>query len=77
MTATKLSSLWPKRYLLNKAPIQQKLYSLPKSVGLIVINGTASKFIDKDVIEVIKDFQQNALTKGKRIELTDVEYKKK
>ncbi|GEM62471.1 sulfate permease [Sphingobacterium faecium NBRC 15299] len=62
---------------LNKAPIQQKLYSLPKSVGLIVINGTASKFIDKDVIEVIKDFQQNALTKGKRIELTDVEYKKK
>lgn len=62
---------------LNKAPIQQKLYSLPKSVGLIVINGTSSKFIDKDVIEVIKDFQQNALTKGKRIELTDVEYKKK
>ena len=60
---------------LNKAPIQQKLYSLPKSVGLIVINGTASKFIDKDVIEVITDFQQNALTKGKRIELTDVEYR--
>lgn len=62
---------------LNKAPIQQKLYSLPKSVGLIVIDGTGSKFIDKDVIEVIKDFEQNALTKGKRIELTDVEYKKK
>lgn len=62
---------------LNKAPIQQKLYSLPKSVGLIVINGTGSKFIDKDVIEVIKDFEQNALTKGKRIELTDIEYKKK
>ncbi|UIR56137.1 SulP family inorganic anion transporter [Sphingobacterium sp. SRCM116780] len=62
---------------LNKVPIQQKLYSLPKSVGLIVINGSQSKFIDKDVIEVIKDFEQNALNKGKRIELTDIVYKKK
>ncbi|WP_270088611.1 SulP family inorganic anion transporter [Sphingobacterium sp. SYP-B4668] len=61
---------------LNKAPIQQKLYSLPKSIGKIEINGSKSKFIDKDVIEVIKDFQQNAISKGRDIQLTDIIYKK-
>nr|WP_257086994.1 solute carrier family 23 protein [Sphingobacterium sp. E70] len=61
---------------LNKVPIQQKLYSLPKSVSKIRIDGTFSKFIDKDVIEVIKDFEQNAKSKGKEIELLQVVYKK-
>ena len=61
---------------LNKVPIQQKLYNLPKSVSKIRIDGTFSKFIDKDVIEVIKDFEQNARSKGKDIELLQVVYKK-
>ncbi len=61
---------------LNKAPIQQKLYNLPKSVKSIIIDGQKSKFIDKDVIDVIKDFEQNAISKGLEIELNDVTYKR-
>lgn len=61
---------------LNKAAIQKQLYGLPKTVQSIVIDGTKSKFIDKDVIEVIKDFEQNALSKGLDIDLKDVTYKK-
>ncbi len=62
---------------LNKVPIQQKLYSLPKSVVSVTIDGKNSKFIDKDVIEVIKGFEQNARSKGIDIELQDITYKKK
>lgn len=62
---------------LNKAAIQKQLYGLPKTVQSIVIDGTKSKFIDKDVIEVIKDFEQNALSKGLDINLKDITYKKK
>src|SRR5690606_5942089 len=61
---------------LNKVPIQQKLYSLPKGVQAIRIDGRFSKFIDKDVIEVLKDFQMNAISKGIDIELDAVTYKK-
>ncbi len=62
---------------LNKVPIQQKLYSLPRSVEKVVIDGKNSKFIDKDVLEVLKDFEQNAMSKGLDIELQDVSYKRK
>jgi MFS superfamily sulfate permease-like transporter len=62
---------------LNKVPIQQKLYNLPKSVDKVVINGENSKFIDKDVLEVLKDFEQNAMSKGLAIELNEVSYKRK
>ncbi len=62
---------------LNKAPIQQKLYSLPKNVKSVLIDGHKSTFIDKDVIDVIKDFEQNAISKGIEIELNEVTYKKK
>lgn len=62
---------------LNKAPIQQQLYSLPKNVRSIVIDGHRSKFIDKDVIDVIKDFEQNAKSKGVDIELREVTYKRR
>lgn len=61
---------------LNKVPIQQKLYSLPKGVQTIRIDGRHSKFIDKDVIEVLKDFQMNAVSKGIAIELDAITYKK-
>lgn len=62
---------------LNKVPIQQKLYSLPRSVEKVVINGENSKFIDKDVLEVLKDFEQNAMSKGLDIEMQEVTYKRK
>lgn len=57
---------------LNKAAIQQSLYNLPKDVTHIIVDGTNSRFIDKDVVEVIKDFEQNATGAGKRVELIDV-----
>ena len=60
---------------LNKVPIQQKLYSLPKGTLAIRIDGRHSRFIDKDVIEVLKDFQTNAVSKGIDIELEAVTYK--
>lgn len=62
---------------LNKAPIQQKLHNLPKNVDKVIINGEASKFIDKDVLEVLKDFEHNAMSKGLAIELQEVTYKRK
>ncbi len=61
---------------LNKVPIQQVLYGLPKGIDKIEIDGSQSTFIDKDVIEVIKDFEKNALSKGKEIELTGIVSKK-
>ena len=60
---------------LNKVPIQQKLYNLPKGVQSIQIDGRFSKFIDKDVIEVLKDFELHAISKGMAIELHAVTYK--
>lgn len=62
---------------LNKAAIQKQLYGLPKTVKSIVVDGSKSKFIDKDVIEVIKDFELNALSKGLDIDLIDINYKRK
>src|SRR5690606_11489363 len=61
---------------LNKVPIQQKLYSLPKGIQTVRIDGRHSKFIDKDVIEVLKDFQMNAVSKGISIHLESITYKK-
>ncbi|KGE13981.1 SulP family inorganic anion transporter [Sphingobacterium deserti] len=61
---------------LNKVPIQQMLYSLPRNVETIKIDGKHSKFIDKDVIEVLKDFELNASSKGIDIELQSITYKK-
>ena len=61
---------------LNKAHIQNRLHTLPKNIGKVVINGHSSKFIDKDVIEVIKDFKQNALIKGLQIEINEIRHKK-
>lgn len=57
---------------LNKAAIQQSLYNLPKDVSHIIVDGSGSRFIDKDVVQVIKEFEQHALRSGKRVELIDV-----
>jgi MFS superfamily sulfate permease-like transporter len=57
---------------LNKASIQKALYGLPKTVQEIEINGSKSRYIDKDVIEVIEDFEKNALSKGIRVSLIGI-----
>ncbi|MGK6349859.1 SulP family inorganic anion transporter [Parapedobacter sp. DT-150] len=61
---------------LNKAAIQKALYSLPRRISDVIIDGSQSRFIDKDVIEVIKDFEQNAASKGKTVELVGIVNKK-
>jgi len=61
---------------LNKAAIQKALYGLPRRINEIIVDGSQSRFIDKDVIEVIKDFEQNAVSKGKNIELVGIINKK-
>src|SRR5690606_13222761 len=73
---TVIMTLAEEVYFLNKVPIQQKLYSLPKNVEAIRIDGKQSKFIDKDVIEVLKDFEMNAVSKGIDIQLEAITYKK-
>lgn len=57
---------------LNKAAIQKALHGLPRRINEIIIDGSQSRFIDKDVIEVIKDFEQNAVSKGKSLELVGI-----
>jgi MFS superfamily sulfate permease-like transporter len=52
---------------LNKGSILQKLNEIPEN-SKVKIDGTDSKAIDFDVIEIIKDFQINA--KNKNIEVT-------
>lgn len=61
---------------LNKAAIQKALYGLPRRIGEVVIDGSQSRFIDKDVIEVIKDYEQHGTAKGKHIELVGIVNKK-
>ncbi len=48
---------------LNKAGIAQILENIPEN-STVEIDGTKSTFIDYDVLEVIKDFQQTALSKN-------------
>lgn len=61
---------------LNKAAIQKSLYNLPKQIDEVVIDGSHSRFIDKDVIEVINAFKQNAESKGRRVQLAGIVNKK-
>lgn len=61
---------------LNKAAIQKSLYSLPKQINEVTIDGSHSRIIDKDVIEVIKAFKQNAKSKGRSVELVGIVNKK-
>jgi len=61
---------------LNKAAIQQSLYNLPKDAKHIIIDGRKSRFIDKDVVQVIHDFEANALGKNYRVELIDISAKR-
>ena len=61
---------------LNKAVIQKALYGLPRRINEIIIDGSQSRFIDKDVIEVLRDFEQHTVSKGNTIELVGIVNKK-
>ena len=56
---------------LNKAAIQYALIRLSPDTK-IIIDGTDSRFIDHDVLEVIHNFQENAYTKGIEVELLNI-----
>ena len=56
---------------LNKGSILKQLEETPEHSTLI-IDGTASKFIDFDVLELIKDFQINSKEKNIKLELVNI-----
>jgi MFS superfamily sulfate permease-like transporter len=56
---------------LNKAAIQYTLNNLPAESD-VVIDGTESRFIDKDVLEIIKNFKHNAYSKASIVKLVNI-----
>lgn len=56
---------------LNKAAIQITLTSLPKGSD-VIIDGSNSRFIDPDVLEIIHNYKHNAYTKGIIVQLLDI-----
>jgi SulP family sulfate permease len=56
---------------LNKAAIQYTLSNLP-SESHVIIDGTDSMFIDRDVLEIIHNFRHNAFSKGTVVEILNV-----
>ncbi|MBD1387758.1 SulP family inorganic anion transporter [Mucilaginibacter rigui] len=56
---------------LNKAAIQITLTSLPKGSD-VVIDGSNSRYIDPDVLEIINNYKHNAYTKGIIVQLQDI-----
>nr|WP_294946689.1 SulP family inorganic anion transporter [uncultured Mucilaginibacter sp.] len=59
---------------LNKAAIQVTLTSLPKGSD-VIIDGSNSRFIDPDVLEIIQNYRHNAFTKGIIVQLVDIKDK--
>jgi MFS superfamily sulfate permease-like transporter len=59
---------------LNKAAIQVTLTSLPKGTD-VIIDGSNSRYIDPDVIEIIHNYKHNAYTKGIVVQLHDIKDK--
>ncbi len=57
---------------LNKAAIQYTLTHLP-SQSKIIIDGSNSRYIDPDVLEIIHNFQQNAFTRKIEVELVSIQ----
>ena len=57
---------------LNKAAIQYMLTHLP-SESDVIIDGSNSRFIDQDVLEVIHDFKHHAYTKSIIVQLVNIE----
>lgn len=60
---------------LNKPAIRFSLQNIPRKVNEIVIDGRKSKFIDKDVILVIKEYEALYINRGKIVQLLEVENK--
>jgi MFS superfamily sulfate permease-like transporter len=56
---------------LNKAAIQITLTSLPKGSD-VIIDGTNSRYIDPDVLEIIHNYKHNAYTKGIIVQLHEI-----
>jgi MFS superfamily sulfate permease-like transporter len=56
---------------LNKAAIQVTLTNIPKETE-VVIDGSASRYIDPDVLEIIHNFKHNAYTKGIIVSLENI-----
>ncbi|TSD65984.1 SulP family inorganic anion transporter [Inquilinus sp. KBS0705] len=56
---------------LNKAAIQVTLTGLPKGSN-VIIDGSNSRYIDPDVLEIINNFKHNAFTKGIIVQLHDI-----
>ena len=56
---------------LNKAAIQITLTSLPKGSD-VIIDGTNSRYIDPDVLEIIENYKHNAYTKGIIVQLQGI-----
>jgi MFS superfamily sulfate permease-like transporter len=59
---------------LNKPIVKRKLEEVPED-SYVLIDATRADFIDKDVIEVIEDFQKHAPLKNIRVELKKSVYK--
>jgi len=56
---------------LNKAAIQITLTSLPKGSD-VIIDGSNSRYIDPDVLEIIHNYKHNAYTKGIIVQLHEI-----
>jgi MFS superfamily sulfate permease-like transporter len=56
---------------LNKAAIQITLTSLPKETE-VIIDGTNSRYIDPDVLEIIHNYKHNAYTKAIIVQLLNI-----
>lgn len=57
---------------LNKAAIQYMLTHLPAESD-VIIDGSNSRFIDQDVLEVIQDFKHHAYTKSIIVQLVNIQ----
>lgn len=56
---------------LNKAAIQVTLTNLPTGTD-VIIDGSNSRYIDPDVLEIIHNYRHNAYTKGIVVQLRDI-----
>jgi len=56
---------------LNKAAIQFTLTHLPKESN-VIIDGTNSRYIDKDVLEIIHNFKHSAYSKGIIVQMINI-----
>ncbi len=56
---------------LNKAAIQYTLTHLPKESN-VIIDGSNSRYIDRDVLEIINNFKHNAYTKAIIVQLVHI-----